>query len=416
MRWIDIPLPPHGTCQETDRLLDEAQAMVASIPDLQERHGLDASAVTQIMEQVGKTLFQAVTADNAEAFHPDLDRDGCQTPDASNNALVGYHIVADSQQIGLPWHWLHNGVAPLLEKHPVTVAEHGSRVPELDPPRIWMQRHSNALFADDQESHLDRDRPEILFVPGHGREEIRRLMFREAEGIDEALDSAVTGLARLRIPGAVTPGLLASRAMLYQALHFAAPTSQPPEISGAGENRWLAGLMAGAGAGAGVADAETVDNLVGLDMEILGVDPVEAALDQAMESYVNRPASVPKTVVATAQNAWLLEDGPVLPENLGRDSCLPPLVFSNSWCSLGWLGRRFLDAGASTFVGTAVPLFSRPARRFAAHFYGALGDGYCAGVAHQRAALSLRDQLGMDHPAWLCHGVQGFGSLRLADL
>ena len=42
---------------------------------------------------------------------------------------------------------------------------------------------------------------------------------------------------------------------------------------------------------------------------------------------------------------------------------LPPLVFSNSWCSLGWLGQRFLDAGASTFLGTAIPVFSRPARQ-----------------------------------------------------
>lgn len=240
-------------------------------------------------------------------------------------------------------------------------------------------------------------------------------MFREAEGIDRSLEAATTPRGRLRIPGAVTPGLLATRAMLYQALHFAAPTSQPPEVSGAGENRWLAGLMAAAGH----PDADAVDQLVGQDLEILGVDPVEAALDQAVEAYARHGAraTVSSGVAAFgAGSGWMLDDGPVSPEHLGRDGCLPPLVFSNSWCSLGWLGQRFLDAGASTFIGTAIPVFSRPARLFAALFYGFLGDGQGAGGAHRNAALALREKLGPEHPAWLAYGLQGYGSLRLEDL
>ncbi len=413
MHWIDISLPTTGSCPETDRQLAEARSLTEEIPDLQERHGLDSPAVTRRMEETGRLLFTAVIAHDPEAFRPDPDRSGASFP-ADAGGKLGFHLLADRQQVGLPWYWLHNGVEFLLEKYPIVVAEHASRVPEVDPPRLWMQRHSDALFA--REGAVDdRGRPEILFVPGHGRDEIRRLMFREADGIDLALAAASTQRGRLRIPGAITPGLLAARAMLYQALHFAAPTSQPPEVSGAGENRWLAGLMAAAGH----PDADAVDELVGQDLEILGVDPVEAALDHAMETYARR--GVAATVGSGASTAapdtgWMLEDGPVSPENLGRDSCLPPLVFSNSWCSLGWLGQRFLDAGASTFLGTAIPVFSRPARLFAALFYGFLGDGQGSGCAHRNAALALREKLGPEHPAWLAYGIQGYGSLRLGDL
>ena len=411
MHWIDISLPPTGTCPETDRRLDEARSLTDEIPDLQEQKGLDNPAVTVAMEEVGRLLFSAVTAHDAEAFCPDPDRPG--TP-SNDQQRLGYHLVADRHQGGLPWHWLHNGVEFLLEKYGISVAEQGSRVPEVDPPRLWMQRHSDALFGNEDSADMSRPRPEILFVPGHGRDEIRRLMFREAEGIDAALEAVAPPRGRLRIPGAVTPGLLAARAMLYQALHFAAPTSQPPEVSGAGENRWLAGLIAAAGH----PDATTVDELVGQDLEILGVDPVEVALDQALEAYQRHgvPASVASGATTSTSSAWLLDDGPVSPEHLGRDGCLPPLVFSNSWCSLHWLGQRFLDAGASTFIGTAIPLFSRPARLFAALFYGFLGDQHDAGGAHRQAALSLREKLGPEHPAWLAYGIQGYGALRLGDL
>ncbi len=415
MRWIDIPLPRPGTCQETDRFLDEARALADSIPDLQRRYGLDTPAITRRMEEAGRKLFQAVTAQDPAAFRPDPTRPGADAPETEDR--LGYHLIVAPEQDGLPWHWLHNSMAYLLETCAISSARHGSRVPEIDAPRLWMQRHSDALFADGADAGgRQRPRAEILFVPGHGRDEIRRLIFREAEGIDQALDAVADSGARLRIPGAITPGLLAARAMLYQVLHFAAPTSQPPEVSGAGENRWLASLMAAAGN----EDSDTVDELVGMDLEVLGVDPVEAALDQALESFTRREATA--SVGARSASGpvhapgWLLDDGPVSPEYLGRDGCLPPLVFSNSWCSLNWLGQRFLGAGASTFVGTSIPVYSRPARRFAALFYGALATGRGAGPAHRQAALALRDQLGAQHPGWLAHGIQGYGALRLHDL
>jgi len=416
MRWIDIVLPTSEMCPESTRLLAEARGLLEQIPALQDRHGLDAPAIASRMEQIGRRLFDAVVAQQPEAFRPDAGRDGATTPGKIDR--VGYHIVAPPEQMGLPWHWMHNGVSYLLEKTPIATAAHGSHVGEAGQQRLWMQRQTESLFGDAAAQDSHRDRPEILFVPGHGKDEIRRLMFREAEGIDDALAALPGAVARLRIPGAVTPGLLAARAMLYQVLHFAAPTSQPPEVSQAGEQRWLAGLMAAAGN----PDADAIDELVGNDLEIVGIDPVEAALDQALEAYTRR--GVPARVGTSAgggggpegTDGWLLDDGPIAPEHLGRDGCLPPLVFSNSWCSLHWLGRRFLDAGASTFMGTAIPVFSRPARLFASLFYEALGRGGCAGEAHRDAALRLRERLGPEHPAWLAYGVQGFGTLRLADL
>ncbi len=419
MRWIDVPLPTPAVCPETDRLLVEARAVNDTIPALQQRHGLDTPPVVQRMEQVGHLLFRAVVAHDPAAFRPDTDRAGASTPACGQpdaDQLLGYHLVTNSEGIGLPWQWLHNGVSFLLENGPVCAAEHGSRVPEVDAPRLWMQRHSDALFTDGQAAATARSCPEILFVPGHGRDEIRRLIFREAEGIDGALQTSAPPSARLRIPGAVTPGLLAARAMLYQGLHFAAPTSQPPEVSKAGENRWLAGLMAAAGHD----DAADVDELVGMEMEVLGVDPVEAALDQALAAHARRGAAVPvgsSTASAsyTGPAGWILADGAVVPERLGRCG-LPPLVFSNSWCSLAWLGQRFRRAGVSTFVGTSLPVYSRPARLFAAMFYQYLGSGFDTGSAHRQASLALRERLGAEHPAWLAYGLQGYGSLRLADL
>jgi hypothetical protein len=422
MRWIDVTLPQPGECPELDHRLAEARQLTDTLPALQEQHGLDAPRIARRIEEIGQVLFQAVTAADAGAFDPDRAREGAATPRRPGSGPEppsGYHVVAPAAWLGLPWSWLHNGVAFLLENRAVVAAPHDSRVPAVDPPRPWMERHGEALFggAAGGAGADPRTSPEILFVPGHGHEEIRRLMFREADGIDAALGSMAGGSARLRIPGAVSPGLLAARAMLYQGLHFAAPTSQPPEVSGAGENRWLAGLMAAAGQ---EDTPDLVDDLVGLEPEILGVDPVEAVMDQALAAFSRQEEAVgagrPTGRAVASQSGWLLEDGPVVPERLGRDGSLPPLVFSNSWCSLAWLGGRFLTAGASTFIGTCAPLFSRPARRFAAHFYAALADGLCAGAAHRQAALGLRHELGGDHPAWLAHGVQGYGALRLADL
>jgi hypothetical protein len=427
MRWIDIPLPPSGSCPEFDRHVAHGKSLLADLPRLQERAGLDSAAVVEQMTLIGQDLFQGVTAYDAAAFRPDPGRDGGETSACGRtdvDCLVGYHLVADRDQLNIPWHWLHNGVEFLLARSPICAAAHGSRVPAVDPDRIWMHRFSEESFAQSDTAPAtldDRPAPEILFVPGHGNDEVRRLMFREAEGIDDALRGAPRAVARLRIPGAVTPGLLASRAMLYQALHFTSPTSQHPSVSGAGEHRWLSGLIAAAHA----PGLDTMADVVGMEFEVLGVDPVEAMLDQVSERRdAMRSAPQPELVGALGAYAaagipssgWLLEDGPFVPESLAHNGALPALIFSNSYCGLTSLGRRFLEAGTSTFVGPAAPLFSRPARRFAAAFYTFLAEGHGAASAVRSASLALRNELGADHPAWLSYGVVGYGSLALRHI
>ena len=116
------------------------------------------------------------------------------------------------------------------------------------------------------------------------------------------------------------------------------------------------------------------------------------------------------------ERSWLLDDGPVKPEHLERGAAVPPLIFSNSYRALPELGLRFIHAGASTFIGPVVPLFSRPARIFAGHCYGAMGEGWGAGAAVWRAAQVCREELGAEHPAWLSYGLQGYGKLALQYL
>ena len=63
-----------------------------------------------------------------------------------------------------------------------------------------------------------------------------------------------------------------------------------------------------------------------------------------------------------------------------------------------------------------MPLFSRPARIFAGHFYQALGGGWNAGAAVWKAAGACRQEFGKKHPVWLSYGTQGYGSLALPYL
>ena len=102
----------------------------------------------------------------------------------------------------------------------------------------------------------------------------------------------------------------------------------------------------------------------------------------------NPPGHTPPA--SAGSNPWLLDDGPVDPETLGRAGGIPPLVYSNSYRALPELGQRFIAAGASTFIGPVVPLFSRPARIFSGYCYQAMGDGWCAGAAVWKAAQSCR--------------------------
>lgn len=435
MRWLDINLPEPGTRQKLDTDLAEARSATARITELQQRDGLDGLAVTRHMAEVGRMLFQAVTGSDTGAFVPE------RTGSTHTPCLVGtdledalaYHLVMDDTWRDLPWAWLHNGLEHVLVKHPLCWSNHGAALP-TDSPRPWMQRQVRAGYMVGRGGSTDLrhtlhqlredgvGRPQLLFVAGHSKESVRRLIYREAEAIAAALAGAPLGsaLARFEVPAdAINPTRLREQALAYQAIHYAGPTSQPAALADQADDRWLEGLITDALA---VPDAE-YESAVGLEELPVGVDQVTALLDatseraQRGESYSGDllRERIGRTAGADA-GQWLLDDGPVLPEGFGRGGGLPPLVFSNHYRALPELGSRFTRAGASSVIGPLVPLYSRPARHFAGQVYRAMGGGSSVAGAVWHAARKLRRECGVDHPAWLSYGVQGYGSLALQYL
>jgi hypothetical protein len=442
MRWIDIILPEPGINQNLDTLCEEAAAVAATIPAIQERDGLDAVTVAQAMGEAGRLLFRAVTGTDPMAFAAGAEGRGSETPDLDDpehDGLTGFHIVAGGRWLDLPWSWLHNGVAFLLATHPIAAGPRPSGLPAEQARRPWMQRQFRAayLVGDDGTCALpsvlpllrpaDALPPELLFIPGHSDPQRRRLIYREAEAITTALDQPGTtpSMLSLEVPSAaVTPSALCEQGMTYQALHFAGPTSQPVRTEDSSGEAWMNELISETA----VPDDADFASAMGLEGEVLGVDPITSLLDDVVENYESKGRQPELTPLVSRQfgrggagsggasSTWMLEDGPVAPESLGRSGQLPPFVFSNSYRALPELGARFTAAGASTFIGPVAPLFSRPARLFAGHFYGAMGRGWCAGGALWRAARACREELGDEHPAWLSYGLQGYGSLSLQYL
>ncbi|MFT5232066.1 MAG: hypothetical protein ACI9UQ_000084 [Candidatus Krumholzibacteriia bacterium] len=446
MHWIDIKLPEPGIHPQMDKLMSAALGKMARIAEIQARDGLDASSMLGVFSAVGQDLFHAVTAFDPEAFSPDRsseDGPALHLGDSEHDKLRGYHIVTDPEVVDLPWNWLHNGVGFLLEKHPITTGTSISQMPGKSTQRPWMQRflRSEYLIGDDGSSDLkailpqlrpqNTARPQMFFVPGHTDRKLRRLIYREAEAIQGALSSGCHGelLADMEIQAdPITPNDLYERGFMYQALHFAGPTSLPATLDDAKGEYWMNQLINERRAEAKV----DVESQFGLEGEILGVDPITSLLDDVTEKYElngppvevpaiqhsisqNGPAQ-PPVAVNKPQKSWLLDDGPVDPASLSRAGLLPPMIFSNSFCALPELGQHFVKAGASAFVGPVVPLFSRPARIFASHFYKAFGQGWSVGAAVWQASNKCRREFGDEHPVWLSYGVQGYGSLALPYL
>ena len=456
MRWIDIILPEPTMHQELDNRLTAASALAAEIPTLQEQYGLDSIRVLEMMARAGQELFQGVLAGVPGAFSSSRGPESREIPalgQPGHDGLVGYHIVTVEAWVGLPWSWLHNGVGFLFEKHPICAAGRGSSLPGGNLHRPWMQRLTRAGFLVGEEggntlketiSQLrpaGAGRPEILFVPGHTDRKRRQLIYREAELIEGALEHGCQGetLLHLDLPlNPVTPSDLVKQGLQYQAIHFAGPTSQPAQPSDHDGEYWMNSLIEETT----LPDAHELEDALGLEGEILGVDPVTSLLDDIVERYETAGAPLDTVsasqagsadmgsgsravsggefnhpaIPAAAARSWLLDDGPVNPENLERSGILPPLIFSNSYQALPALGHRFVRAGASAFIGPVVPLFSRPARIFAGHCYGAMGRGWSAGAAVWKASQDCRRELGADHPAWLSYGIQGYGQLALQYL
>lgn len=448
MRWIDIILPETETNQEFDTFMAEAVYLTSDMLDLQERHGLDSPKVVDKMAEVGRRLFQAITSQNDQAFIPGEHSKINQTPRIGipqHDELVGYHIVTSGEWAAMPWTWLHNGLEFVLEKHPICTATKASTLPETAAQRPWMSRWLRADFLVDDAGDSDLyntldqlrpqnlTQPEILFVPGHTDEQIRRLIQREAEAIQGALGSGQLGqnLANLELPKeSITPSQLKTQSINYQAIHFAGPTSQPAMVSDTEGQFWMNRLIEEVNQ----PDDTEIEEAMGVEGEVIGVDPITSLLDSVSEKYDTEGLSEnrvgaggisrmggestqdfdPPSQKSTPQ--WLLDDGPVEPESIGASGGMPPLVFSNNYRSLPELGMRFTNAGASTFIGPLVPLFSRPARLFAGYLYSNLADGWSSGAAVWNASQHIRKELGKEHPAWLSYGLRGYGTLALQYL
>ncbi len=433
MRWHDIILPDPAARPDLAAACARVRHLVGTIPAVQGRDGLDAVTVTAVMAEAGLTLFQAVRAALPEAFAPDGGA-GAETPllgDPAHDGLRGYHLVVPPALLDLPWNWLHTGLAFLAEKHPLSWSPVSAGAPLHGAARPWFGRMQRARFLVDEAGGNGlrgtltqlRDgvaRPEVLFVAGHSDEAVRRLIHREGERVAAALEDARWGepLAHLDLPATTpTPSRLTEQAVLYQAIHYAGPTSCPARAADAAAEPWLDQL---------VHDAltepdEAFDTEVGLEAKLVGIDQVTAVLDAVADSYARHGTGggrtrSPAAAATPRAQAWLLDDGPVPPEGFGHGPGLPPLVISNSHRALPELGARFLQAGASTFIGPVVPLYSRPARLFAGACWQALATGWCAGAAAWRAAAELRESLGAEHPAWLSYGIQGSGLLALQYL
>ena len=447
MHWIDIILPEPGIHHEMDQLVSAAVAKMVRIPEIQTRDGLDSVAMVDVFAEVGCLLFKAILAADPEAFSPDRPAAGPAAPpldDPQHDNLIGYHIVADPDLLDLPWQWLHNGIGFLLAKHPICSGTRSARLPDEAAHRPWMQRWLRAeyLVGESGTNHLKGILPQLrpdtaaaprmLFVPGHTNRQLRRLIYREAEVIQGALEGGCGGevLASMEVePDPITPSDLCGRGLMYQALHFAGPTSLPATPDDAKGEYWMNQLIDETS----VPEDGILEECMGIEGEVLGVDPITSLLDDVTARYElngppveinarllgaggDRESNLPLRLPPSPAHSWLLDDGPVAPEHLSRGGVLPPLVFSNSFCALSELGSRFTGAGASAFVGPAVPLFSRPARIFAGYFYQALGEGWNAGSAVWKAAQDCRREFGDEHPAWLSYGLQGYGSLALSYL
>ncbi len=449
MRWIDIILPAPKTSQEFDILMEEATYLTGTLHELQKRHGLDSPQVIDQMSDVGRRLFRAISEHDNQAFSPTDNQLGDNTPEIgveNHDQLTGYHIVTEGGWASLPWVWLHNGLEFLLEKHPICTATTSSGFPGIAEQRPWMSRCLRAgfLVGDEGKSGLDNTidqlrpedlaQPEILFIPGHSEEPIRRLIFREAEAIEGALSGGRLGqsLANLDFPKeAVTPAQLKEHGINYQAIHFAGPTSEPAMMADTHGEYWMNQLIDEVNV---PADLE-LEGAMGVEAEVLGVDPITSLLDSVSDKYdreglsESRVGSNISKIARFGESSsscsgqseqslvpWLLDDGPVEPESLGAGGGVPPLVFSNSYLALPELGMRFTKAGASTFVGPVAPLFSRPARIFTGYLYNSLADGWSTGGALWNASRKVRQELGSDHPAWLSYGIRGYGTLALQYL
>ena len=426
MRWIDIDLRHCDETPNSSHLLERAAARSGDLCRLQAEHGFDSPFILRELEQIGQLLFKACQAHDPAVFSPE-HKTGTTDPEildlASRDASDGYHLILSDRHLALPWTCLHNGVGFLLEHHPICAARTGSQHP-LEEGKTWARRREDVIFTGQAlgpvrlDEIIDRMRPqgcavpEILYLGAGDPGPDATALDRQGENLLKSLNASARGrLADMRLlNGSPTPGRVIKSGYRYQGFHFADNTMAPPAGGDGGfASEWL-----------GVSDRDGV-LADAMEAEVVGVDPITALLDDINEradSGLVSEAIAGRTAQALLERTACLrtQDGPVNPEDLGYHRATPPLVFSNTYCSLRELGERFLSAGASVFVGPQARIPVTRSGEFAQDYYFHLGSGVSAGEAFRLAALDMRDRTGRWDPVWLFYGMIGHGSLALQYL
>ncbi|MBA4378516.1 MAG: hypothetical protein C0395_07675 [Gemmatimonas sp.] len=427
MQWLDIDLTRGQDTATRRGLLDRAHTQHDRLVRLQQAVGLDSAAVHASLTELGQLLFRAAQTGNPAAFAPDRTDLGAASPaltGAAAESPIGYHLIVATDDLVLPWICLHNGIRFVLELAPICADRRSS----LKSARrgAWSRRWEDQIQAEQSRGPsrlgevVRRFRPEdcadpgVLFLDGHGRGDGTVQAKLERAMLDEALAQLGDGqrLAWLETPaGAMTPGRLVRTGRRYQGFHFSGATAVPQVPAATAQ---LSGWEALARDLMMSAEEER-------ELEPVGVDPVTALLDRISERAEQgrlHPWSGGAGARATADTGerWLLEDGPVAPEDLARHAATPPLVFSNSYLGLTAFGPRFLMSGASAVVGPHLAVSQPRARAFAGDFYRSLAGGATVASALRTAALACRDHSGADDPAWLSYGLLGSGALALQYL
>jgi hypothetical protein len=421
MRWIDIDLSNGHSNQDTRDLLERAAAISGDLCRMQEEQGHDSPYIMRALENIGLNLFHACQSISPDAFLPTEDRKGTIDPAISDlessSASVGYHIIVDHPYLLLPWSSLHNGVNFIIEQFPVCVAQtpsdHAARA-----GTSWARRREEIAFTQQALGPVSLDEiiarmrpedcaaPEILYL-GQNRSQ-------NSEGplLADSLNSTSHGrLASFCVqPTPPTPAGIIKSGLRYQGFHFSDNTMQADAMSAAGDfsSVWVTDEDEGP-----LADI--------MEKDVVGVDQITSLLDDINErcetgrNYRQQPTGA---VQATLERAacWQTEDGPLRPEDLAFHQATPPLVFSNSYCSLTRLGQRFLECGADVFIGPVGQVPAQTAQTFASSYYYHLGKGISAAEAFRLSALDLRAQQGEWNPLWLMYGIIGHGSLALQYL
>jgi len=426
VQWLDIDLTRGQDATTRRGLLDRAHAQHERLVRLQQSEGLDSPAVHAALTELGQLLFRAAQTSNPTAFAPERPDVGAASPSLAGAVVenpIGYHLVVATEDLVLPWSCLHNGIRFVLELAPICADRRSS----LKSARrgAWSRRWEDQIQAEQAggPSRLGevvrRFRPEacadpgVLFLDGHGHGDGSVQARLERAMLDEALASLGDGqrLAWLESPvGAMTPGRLARTGRRYQGFHFSGATAAPQLASATTQ---LSGWEA-------LARDLMMSAQEDEELEPVGVDPVTALLDRiserAEQGRLHPWSGGGAAATSGAPAHWLLEDGPVSPEDLARHAATPPLVFSNSYLGLTSFGPRFLMSGASAVVGPHLAVSQPRARAFAGDFYRALAAGATVASSVRMAALACRDRSGAEDPAWLSYGLLGSGALALQYL